>query len=87
MQKYNFSSRQWDAACDSQAFEETYLYMHHLNFGMCKIKPVNSFAPLGRLETLAAKLEALETAALGGLTEADQEELDSVGAKRRKPDS
>ena len=44
---------------DAVAFEELYLYIHHTNAGLCRMKQKSSTAPLTRIDILEERVDAL----------------------------
>jgi len=72
-----------NVAHDNIAFEELYLFIHHLNFGLCKLKTGRSCTPLSRLDELEEKVLLLKNVIMD--TGTDKQKADYIGAKRKKP--
>jgi len=72
-----------NVARDNIAFEELYLFIHHLNFGLCKLKTGRSCTPLSRLDELEEKVLLLKNVIMD--TGTDKQKADYIGAKRKKP--
>jgi len=49
-----------DPLNDTAQFEEIYSFMHHLKFGLCKMRNNFAGAPLGRLEQLEVYVKDLQ---------------------------